>query len=79
MQRALSSSGYAGPACGRQHVSDGPAAPVSTSRERVRSLAILIERQDGWHLDWVDVVDIGTRRARRLTAHAQNGLAEDGQ
>ena len=79
MQPALSSSGYAGPDCGRQHVSDEPAAAVSTSRERVRSLPILIERQDGWHLDWVDVVHIGTRHAGRLTAHAQNGLAEDGQ
>lgn len=56
-----------------------PANAMSTPRERVRSLPILVERQDGWHLDWIDVVDSSSRPARRLTTRAEGHLEEDGQ
>ncbi len=79
MQRLLSISGDIGCSHGRQHVSPGPATSRLTSRERVRSLPILVERQDGWPLDWIDVVHIGTRRPRRLNACARDDIEKNGR
>ena len=79
MQRDLfSSAGFSLDRDYRRGSSE-PVNPMSTSPERDRSLPILLERQDGWHLDWIDVVDIGSRRARRANAHAHDDLEEGGQ
>ena len=79
MQRDLFSSADFSLDRGHRHGSSEPVNPMSTSRERVRSLPILVKRQDGWHLDWIDVVDGSSRPERRLTARAQGHLEEDGQ
>ena len=79
MHRVFSSSGDVCPDRGHQPDGLQSATPKSNERERVRSLPILVEHQDGWHLDWVEVVETYARRSKHLTASAQHDLVGVGQ
>ena len=75
MSFPLSSKNEVPPVRGYQHDDSSSAIPVPIERERVRSLPILVEHQDGWHLDWIEVVESCAWPHRPLIAHARNDLA----
>ena len=79
MSFLLSSKNEVPPVRGYQHDDFSSAIPVPIERERVRSLSILVEHQDGWHLDWIEVVESGSRSCGPLIAHTRHDLAGVGQ